>query len=194
MDFQVSASLMCLVGVSFSSNGSYFATTELGNLLIFDNTGAAPVLIHTIDLGVSGSFSLDFSPDGSKVAMDGSDGEVRIYDVNSGNLLVSVNASSSAIRSVDWSPNGEFIATGGQDGTARLWDASTGSLIHAFTNTSAAIANVRVSADNSRVVVAKNNGNISVYDAVSHAQLHPVQYGQLFRFTKWTSAMITPGS
>ena len=171
-DYQVSASLMCLVGVSFSSNGSYFATTEeLGNLLIFDNTGAVPVLIHTIDLGVSGSFSLDFSPDGSKVAMDGSDGVVRVYDVNSGNLLVSVNASSSAIRSVDWSPNGAFIATGGQDGTARLWDASTGSLIHAFTNTSAAIANVRVSADNSRVVVAKNNGNIYVYDAVSHAQL-----------------------
>jgi WD40 repeat protein len=171
-DFQVSSSLMCLVGVSFSSSGSYFATTEeLGNLLIFDNTGAVPALIHTIDLGVSGSYSLDFSPDGSKVAMDGTDGVVRIYDVASGNLLVSVNASASAIRSVDWSPNGAFIATGGQDGTARLWDAATGNLIHAYTNTTAAIANVRVSADNSRVVVAKNNGNIYVYDAVSHAQI-----------------------
>jgi WD40 repeat protein len=171
-DYEISASLMCLVGVSFSSNGSYFATTEeLGNLLIFDNTGAVPVLIHTIDLGVNASYSLDFSPDGTKVAMDGSDGVVRIYDVATGNLLFSVNASASAIRSVDWSPNGAFIATGGQDGTARLWDAATGSLIHAFTNTSAGIANVRVSADNSRVVVAKNNGNIYIYDAVSHAQI-----------------------
>lgn len=171
-DFQVSNSLMCLVGVSFSSNGSYFATSEeLGNLLIFNNTGAVPVLTHTIDLGVSGSYSLDFSPDGSKVAMDGSDGVVRIYNVETGSLLFSVNASASAIRSVDWSPNGAFIATGGQDGTARLWDAATGSLIHAFTNTTAGIANVRISADNSRVVVAKSNGNIYVYDAVSHAQI-----------------------
>lgn len=171
-DYQVSASLMCLVGVAFSSNGSYFATTEeLGNLLIFDNTGATPVLTHTIDLGISSSFSLDFNPDGSKVAMDGSDGVVRIYDVTNGSLVTSITASSSAIRSVDWSPNGAFIATGGQDGTARLWDAATGSLLHAFTNTAAAIANVRVSADNSLVVVAKNNGNIYVYDAVTHAQL-----------------------
>lgn len=171
-DYQVSASLMCLVGVSFSSNGSYFATTEeLGNLLIFDNTGATPVLAHTIDLGISASYSLDLSPDNSKVVMDGNDGLVRIYDVSTGDLLTSINASSSAIRSVDWSPNGAFIATGGQDGTARLWDATTGGLLHAFTNTTAGIANVRVSADNSRVMVAKNNGNVYVYDAVTYAEL-----------------------
>ncbi|MFN3875345.1 MAG: WD40 repeat domain-containing protein [Flavobacteriales bacterium] len=171
-DYQVSNSLMCLVGVSFSSNGDYFATTEeMGNLLIFDNTGASPVLTHAIDLGVSMSNSLDFSPDGSKVAMDGSDGAVRIYDVGSGSLLSTITASASAIRSVDWSPNGAFIATGGQDGTPRLWDAATGSLLHAFVSTTVPIASVRVSADNSLLVVAKSNGAIHVYDVATHSQI-----------------------
>ena len=57
-DYTVGSSYMCIMGVTFSSNTNYIAAIEeFGNIFIFDNTGALPVIIDTINTGTSYGFS-----------------------------------------------------------------------------------------------------------------------------------------
>ena len=68
---------------------------------------------------------LDFSPDGSEVAIPfgfgnaGVDG-VEIRDVRSGRRVARVRTDSE-VRTVAYSPDGSLLATGHVDGQARLW-------------------------------------------------------------------------
>ncbi len=156
--------LMCLVGVQFSASGSHFAVMEeLGNVLIYGYNGATPVLEHTIDMGISASFSLDFSPDNTKVVADGAGSTLRIYDVASGNLVQSIPGNNGAVFTVDWSPDGSLIAAGSQDDKVRLWNAADGTLTATLTGHSNDIKSVKFNASGDHLVTASANGQVKLW-------------------------------
>ena len=48
-DYTLGTSFMCIMGVTFSENSNYIAAIEeMGNIILFDNSGATPVVIDTI--------------------------------------------------------------------------------------------------------------------------------------------------
>ena len=156
--------LMCLVGVQFSASGSHFAVMEeLGNVLIYDYSGTTPVLAHTIDMGISASYSLDFSPDNAKVVADGTGGTLRIYDVASGALVQSIPGNNGAVFTVDWSPEGSLIAAGSQDNNVRLWNAADGTLAATLTGHGNDIKSVKFNASGDHVVTASANGQVKLW-------------------------------
>jgi WD40 repeat protein len=69
-----------------------------------------------------------FSPDGSRLLTVGSTGVGRVWDAESGDLLLSLQGHDGAVERAHWSADGSTIVTSGQDGTARLWDAATGEM------------------------------------------------------------------
>lgn len=79
-------------------------------------------------------WSASFSPDGSVIATGGSDFRVRLWDVETGEVLRTLNTNSGGYRSA-WSPDGNLLAVVGEpvsrieiynvtDGT-RQFDADT---------------------------------------------------------------------
>jgi hypothetical protein len=69
---------------------------------------------------------VQFSPDGSRVAVVGHDVPAKVYDVTNGNEVATLKGHSGIVFTVAFSPDGKLIATGGDDNTARVWDAVTG--------------------------------------------------------------------
>ena len=69
-------------------------------------------------LGVS------FSPDGSRLAVASSDGEITIRDVT-GKVFLNWSAAGGSLEKVVWSPDGTLVTTL-SDGFLTLWDARTG--------------------------------------------------------------------
>ena len=65
------------------------------------------------------------SPDGQHMATGGSDGNVHIWDLNTGGCLRTFGKHTGSVNSVAFSPDGTKVLTGSNDATARLWDAST---------------------------------------------------------------------
>jgi len=76
--------------------------------------------------------AVSFSPGGSRVAVGGMGGEVRIYKVSEGNRLATLKGHEGAIFSITFNPKNNQIATGGYDGKVRIFNSESGDLIKDF--------------------------------------------------------------
>jgi WD40 repeat protein len=66
-------------------------------------------------------FALDWSPDGTRVAVAGAGPNVNIYDAETGLPLASCTGHTAGIYTVAFSPDSTRVATGGFDGQVRLY-------------------------------------------------------------------------
>lgn len=89
-------------------------------------------------------FDIDFTPDGSLIAVSGVDGVVRLWNAKdayqTGNpvfpepiRLSAISEKTGSFRDLVWktvfSPDGQWLATAGGDGKIRLWNPQSGEQI-----------------------------------------------------------------
>jgi len=77
-------------------------------------------------------FALDWSPDGTRVAVAGAGPSVNIYDADSGLPLASCTGHAAGIYAVAFSPDSLHLATGGFDGQVRLYGTKDCTLVKSF--------------------------------------------------------------
>jgi WD40 repeat protein len=83
---------------------------------------------------------LTLSHDGRTIATWGGDGIARLWDAQTGKLLVSLpHAEGTTITFVTFTPDDARVATSGYDGWARIWDAHTGKLLRAIRGSDALV-------------------------------------------------------
>ena len=81
----------------------------------------------------SGSIeNVAFSADGSRFATGCASGETRVYNVEDGKRIASMQGDAVAVFAVSFHPNGTQLATGGFDGKIRVFDVDSGKLLNAF--------------------------------------------------------------
>src|SRR5262245_49016459 len=73
--------------------------------------------------------SVSWSPDSQMIATGSEDSNIRLWDIESGELVRTLEGHQDAVRSVAWSGTGQWLASGADDRTVRLWEASSGRLI-----------------------------------------------------------------
>jgi WD40 repeat protein len=65
--------------------------------------------------------SVAFAPDGRLLASGSSDKTIRLRDVQTGDLLRTLEGHTSRVNIVAFSPDGRLLASGSGDNTVRLW-------------------------------------------------------------------------
>ena len=80
-------------------------------------------------------YDVNFRADGARFvvgsSLDGT-GEVRVYETDSGKMLVKMAGQTGPVFAVAFSKSGKFVACGGFDGLVRLYDAESGQLVKEF--------------------------------------------------------------
>jgi hypothetical protein len=66
------------------------------------------------------------SPDGKRVVSGSMDGTVKVWDAQTGQLLLSLEGHTARVNSVAWSPDGKRIVSGSHDQTVKVWAADEG--------------------------------------------------------------------
>jgi len=122
--------LLCYLQVDLSGY-------NLSNLAVWQAYLPAVTLSHVnfayADLSKSvfaesfgGILSVAFSPDGQQLAIVDSNGGMRLWDVQSGQSIMTLRVHDVWTWSIAFSPDGKMLATASDDRTAKLWDATTG--------------------------------------------------------------------
>jgi WD40 repeat protein len=73
-----------------------------------------------------------FSPDGSKLAAGGRNGQVRIWNLVDYRVAYNLAAHRQRVRALTFSPDSSYLATGGDDRQIRIWDTTSGNEIAAL--------------------------------------------------------------
>ena len=115
--------------VAYDPNGVYVASgDDKGQILIWD-LESLQLLYEPIEMGDSNSINgMDFSPDGTQLGIAATDGTAKVLDVESGQIIYTLEGHESAVNDIDFSPDGKLIATAGADATIKLWFAEQGTL------------------------------------------------------------------
>jgi WD40 repeat protein len=104
-----------------------------------------------------------FSPDGRELVTAGSDGNVRVYNLATSKVIMTLNAGEAVALSVAFSPDGQQIVAGYSSGRARVWELSTRLQLTVLTATTSGYTRAQFNANGNEVVTASSDGTISVW-------------------------------
>jgi len=116
-------------GLSYSPDGMLLVEA-IENRIIFwqvDSTGY--VLLREIIGHLAPVNSMAFSPDGHRLLTTSDDKTAKVWDVGTGNWLITLNGHTDIVSKGIYSPYGAWLITSGYDQTIRFWDSQTGELI-----------------------------------------------------------------
>jgi WD40 repeat protein len=103
------------------------------------------------------------SPDGKLVAA-GSDKQIYIWDLVSGERKFILDGHTEDITSIDFSPDGKWLASGSRDHTVRLWDTITGNRIQVVSGMADEIFGVKFSSDGKQLKIDGWGYSIYLWD------------------------------
>ena len=98
------------------------------NMKIADDT----TLVRKLERQDGAITALDWSPDGTRIAVAGAATAVNLYDPETGEKKASCVGHEAGIYAVSFSPDGSKLATGGFDGKVRIYNSEDCTLLHSF--------------------------------------------------------------
>ena len=111
-----------------------------------------------------GVHAVAVSADGRRAVSGGSDGTVRVWDLDTGEPLHTLTGHDGWVNAVAVSADGRRAVSGGDDGTVRVWDLDTGAAAAHPDRPRRLGAAVAVSADGRRAVSGGDDGTVRVWD------------------------------
>jgi WD40 repeat protein len=152
--------------IAFSPDGTRLAVShgygnEIWNLV--PGQEALTLVNHDSD-EESAAVGLAYSPDGRRILATGTSTNPNVWDVQTGQKLLTLAGHTARVRAAAWSPDGTLLATGGEDQTAILWDATTGARKLTLTGHTDHIFAIAFSPDSHRLGTASLDGSLRIWD------------------------------
>ena len=114
--------------VAYSPDGKWLATAggdpgQYGSakLWMAEPDGGGKEVRDLVETGDS-VFAVAFSPDSKLVAAAGADRAIRIWEVESGRLLATIDDHADWVLDIAFSPDGKRLASASRDKTAKVFD------------------------------------------------------------------------
>jgi WD40 repeat protein len=157
--------------IAFSPLGNLLASSEM----VWDITSKQVVC----ELNFTGEVGhVDFSPDGSVLAVGGFPPSVMLWDIESCALIHTLDSQAEALGyySIEFSPDGKQLATGGaSDGMVTLWDIATGQVAGSLNHRNDSDVHDLAFSPDGRLLASGGTGSaVLIWDLASGNVLHVI--------------------
>jgi WD40 repeat protein len=151
-------------GVSYSPDGKRLAFSDDTVVRIVDaDTGTELLSLPPQD---STTMDIQFSPDGSWLAVGTIKGTLKVFDSSSGKKILELAASPRGVQRIAFSPKGDRIALADQEG-ASVWDAMTGKQLLTYSGhgDGVRLSGIAFSPDGKWIASAGNDATIQIWNS-----------------------------
>jgi WD40 repeat protein len=159
-----------MLSACVSPDGSRIAYARGNSVLLRDiETGnfiSGPFNGHTDDIN-----SATFSPDGRYVLTASDDRSIRVWDVETGEMVRNLEGHTAQILSTTFSPDGSQIVSASLDRSIRIWNAQTGEM-HTLNGHTSGLYSALFSPDARYIVSASSDKTVRVWDASTGEAVH----------------------
>jgi WD40 repeat protein/transcriptional regulator with XRE-family HTH domain len=148
--------------VAISRNGQYWAAaSRRGEARVWREEGK---LLHLAWQAHTDTVrALAFSPDGATLATGSWDGNIKLWDIESGALLWTTGVTDN-IECLIFAPDGRTLASGGDDATIQFWDVTSGSHRQTLSGHSGPVFALALSPDGRLLASGGTDGGIRLWE------------------------------
>ncbi len=116
--------------------------------------------------------SAQFSPDGTKVVTASWDNTAKIWNAQTGALIITLEGHTALLDIAIFSPDGTKIVTVSRDKTAKIWDVATWQLQYTLEGHTDWVNSGSFSPDSSKLVTASNDKTAMIWDVTTGEHLN----------------------
>jgi WD40 repeat protein len=157
-----------LRAAAFSPDGETLAVASENVVQLISVKGA---MLHRLDGFGEVVSSVAFSPDGELVAAGSFDQTVRVWNVESGELVCAFAGHTNWVRCVAFSADSRRVASGGYDKSIRIWNSASGELEHQLKAHTAAVHSLAFSSDGRFLASGSADNTIKLWKADTFTEL-----------------------
>ncbi|EIW76915.1 WD40 repeat-like protein [Coniophora puteana RWD-64-598 SS2] len=152
-----------VTGVVWFSDGELFVTSGAdGGVQVWDSRTGLQVGEPFKQGPVN---ALSISADDKKLATASDDATVRLFDIESGELLLGpLTGHTGAVLAVKLAADGSRLVSGGNDGTIRCWEGDTGKMVHVLEAHTGPVCALSLSKDESKLASGAEDNTILIWD------------------------------
>ena len=107
---------------------------------------------------------MSFSPDSKTLVSGSRDGTIKLWEVETGEEIRSLNGHDGWVYSVGFSPDGKTVVSGSYDSTVKLWEVETGEQIRSLNSHDEVVSSVGFSPDGKTLVSGSGDSTIKLWD------------------------------
>jgi WD40 repeat protein len=161
------AHLSLVESLDFSPDGKILASGTFREVFLWDF--ASGKILKRLTGFADRVVALDFSPDGKLLATGGGaptqDGEIKLFDVASGNLVVDIkDGHSDTVFGVSFRPDGKVLATCGADKFVKTFEVPSGKFLKSFEGHTHHVLGVGWKGDGKLLASAGADNVVKVWD------------------------------
>jgi WD40 repeat protein len=113
---------------------------------------------------------VSYHPDELQVAVAYDDGQVRVWNPETGGVVRVIDAFSGDVWAVSYSSDGRILAAGGNNGRIKLWDSASGSLLCELNGSSSDVYRLVFQPAGTLLLAGGDEDYIWVWDTTSCTQ------------------------
>ncbi|MGK0386085.1 MAG: WD40 repeat protein [Patiriisocius sp.] len=147
--------------VAFNPSGNLIASAGKDKKIILWDVYTG-LEIKTIDAPY-GVFDLSFSDNGKYLACALYEGQVLIYNAETGEFLQKLKGLKKSVLTIDFSPNNKYVVAAGIDRKVAMWNIETGQLIFKLRRHRKRINEVHFSESGNYIVSASDDKTVMVW-------------------------------